>query len=258
MKTRIKNQLGQKLAIVVETSTPQKGLAFVMHGLGGFKEQPHIQVLAETLREKGYTVVTFDTTNSFGESDGDYSDATTTNYEADLEAVIDWAKDQSWYTEPFILAGHSLGGFCTLIYSEQHPEKVKAIAPLGTVVSGKLSLEYRTRLYPNEIKEWQESGWKITPSNSKDGITKKLRWAEMEDRLKYNVLNEVGTLKMPVLLVVGSKDTHCPPEQQKLLYEKLPGKKQLHIIDGMEHTPRYPEHLSKLKEIFAKWLGSLF
>lgn len=69
----------------------QQGLAFVMHGLGGFKEQPHLQVMAKAFLANGYTVVRFDTTNTFGESDGRYEDATTTNYYEDLEAVIAWA-----------------------------------------------------------------------------------------------------------------------------------------------------------------------
>jgi hypothetical protein len=36
--------------------------------------------------------VLFDTTHSFGESGGNYEDATTTQYYQDLEDVISWAK----------------------------------------------------------------------------------------------------------------------------------------------------------------------
>ena len=76
----IQNRKGQSVAVLLERAMPQKGIAFVMHGLGGFKEQPHIQTYAKAFLDNGYTVVRFDTTNTFGESDGDYQDATTTNY----------------------------------------------------------------------------------------------------------------------------------------------------------------------------------
>ena len=120
IKEFIKNRKGQKIAVLVEQQKNQKGLAFVMHGLGGFKEQPHIQVFAEAFLDNGYTVVRFDTTNTFGESDGNYEEATTTNYYEDLEDVIEWAKSQSWYEESFCLSGHSLGGIC-LLYTSPSP-----------------------------------------------------------------------------------------------------------------------------------------
>ena len=34
----VKNRQEQKLSVIIEKSENQKGLVFVMHGLGGFKE----------------------------------------------------------------------------------------------------------------------------------------------------------------------------------------------------------------------------
>jgi predicted alpha/beta-fold hydrolase len=109
-KLFIKNSQNQKIAVIVEKVEKPKGLVFIMHGLGGFKEQPHIEIFAKVFKDNNYTVVRFDTTNSFGESDGDYANATVTNYYQDLEDVINWSKRQNFYQEPFILCGHSLGG----------------------------------------------------------------------------------------------------------------------------------------------------
>lgn len=55
-KEVIQNRKGQNVVVIVEEMPNQKGLAFVMHGLGGFKEQPHIQTMAEAFKEKGYTM----------------------------------------------------------------------------------------------------------------------------------------------------------------------------------------------------------
>ena len=237
MKLAIKNRKGQKIVVLVEEAINQKSLAFVMHGLGGFKEQSHVQTFSDAFRENSYTVVRFDTTNTFGESDGKYEDATITNYYEDLEDVIAWASGQSWYQESFCLIGHSLGGICTALYAEKHPEKVKALAPISTVVSGKSSAQ--AAKHQKYMEEWRRTGWREYRSETNPNRIKRLPWSHMEDRLKYDLLPEVGNLTMPALMIVGEYDDSTPPEHQKILFDKLPGKKELHIIrGGAAHLPR--------------------
>ncbi len=247
----IKNRKLQRIAVVVEGAEKPGKLAFVMHGLGGTKEQAHIVTVAETFLQNGFTVVRFDTTNTFGESDGQYEDATTTNYFEDLEDVIVWASGEPWYHEPFFLAGHSLGGISTALYAEKYPEKVAGLAPLGTVVSGALSKELYTA---DELQKWQETGFRITSRLSHPGTFKKLRWAHLGDRLKYDLLSEVKKLTMPVLLIVGEFDESTPPAHQQVLFDALPGPKELHIIKGASHTFRIPEHLNEIKRLLDNWI----
>ncbi len=257
MKTFIKNRKGQKMSVIIEENPSQKGLAFIMHGLGGFKEQPHIQTFAQSFRDGGFSLVLFDTTNTFGESEGNYEDATTTNYYEDLEDVIDWAKNQNWYQEPFWLTGHSLGGISTALFAEKYPEKIKGLAPISTVVSGKLTLE--TPQYKNNdvLEQWKKTGIRETPSGSNPGLIKRLKWAHVADRLKYDLVPEAGKLTMPVLMIVGDKDESTPLEHQQILFEKLPGKKELHVIKNSDHNFRgNPDALSEIKSIFDKWIES--
>jgi pimeloyl-ACP methyl ester carboxylesterase len=61
---------------------------------------------------------------------------------------------------------------------------------------------------------------------------------------------------MPVLLIVGENDTSTPPPHQKILYKKLPGKKELHIIEGASHTFRDETQLNEIKEILNNWIKS--
>jgi pimeloyl-ACP methyl ester carboxylesterase len=253
LKTFISNRKGQKVAVLVEIADSQKGIAFVMHGLSGNKEQLHIQTFAEVWKEHGYTVVRFDTTNTFGESDGDFADATVTNYYQDLEDVIAWASKQEWYEEPFCLEGHSLGGICTALFAEKFPDKVKALAPISTVISGKLSWEKED---PEELKDWQQTGWR-TESSTRPGVIKRLKWSHMEDRLKYDVIPDANKLTMPVFLLTGELDTSTPPRHQKILFDALSGKKELHIIPGAPHTLKEAAHLSQIKELLSKWVSSL-
>lgn len=256
-KIAIKNRKNQKIVVLVEEVKSQKGLAFVMHGLGGFKEQSHIQMMADAFKENGYAVIRFDTTNALGESDGKYEDATITNYYEDLEDVIEWAETQEWYQEPFVLAGHSLGGISAALFAEKFPDRVKALAPLSTVVSGKLSVEAHKQYDPEGLKKWKETGWLEEKSRSKPGVMKRLKWSHIADRLKYDLLPKVDKLGMPVLLIVGENDTSTPPKHQKILYDALPGVKALRIIKGAPHTFRDQMHLAEVKQIFNRWLAKL-
>lgn len=249
MKIFIKNRKAQKISMFVEEGKPGSPLVFVMHGLGGWKDQPHIRTFAEVFLENGFTVVRFDTTNTFGESDGTYEDATTTNYYEDLEDVIAWASKEPWYQEPFWLTGHSLGGMCTAVFAENYPEKVAGLAPTGTVVSGALS---RSLYTAEELSDWEHTGWRIT-QKVPDRI-KKLKWSEMIDRLRYDLLPRASKLTMPVLLLVGEKDDSCPVKHQRLLFEVLPGPKELEIVSGAPHTFRTSEHLAEAKRLLAAWI----
>ncbi len=252
-KLKIKNRKNQNIAVILEKSGNPKGLAFVMHGLGGFKEQPHIATFAQAFKDKGLTVVRFDTTNTYGESDGDYADATTTNYFEDLEDVTEWAKDKSWYKEPFYLAGHSLGGISTILYAEKYPKCVKGLAPISTVVSGKLSME--TERFQKEKDDWEKTGWREQKSESVPGLVKRLKWSHMIDRMKYDVLPEAHKLSMPVLLIAGTEDDSTPPPHQQILFDAIThSNKEFHIIQNAPHTFREPEQLEEIKTLFSQWI----
>jgi len=254
-KLQIKNRKNQKIAIEINILENQKGIAFIMHGLGGKKDTIHIKTFSDAFLESGYSTIKFDTTNAYGESEGNYENATTTNYYEDLEDVINWTKTQEWYQEPFCLAGHSLGGISTALYAEEYPEKVKALAPISTVISGQLNNE---AIPPKDLKERERSGWKITRSSSNPNIIKKLKWHPFkEDLFKYDLLEQIDKLTMPVLLIVGDQDNATPQKHQEILFNKLPEPKEIHIIKDAPHTFIDPEHLNEIKTIFKNWIKTL-
>src|SRR3989344_5424120 len=199
---KIKNR--KNLEIVGEISIPGKsiGLVFVLHGLGGFRQQNHIQTIAKTFFENGYTVVNFDATNSIGESEGKYENATMQLHYEDLVDVIAWAKTQPWYIEPFILAGHSLGGYAVARYAEDYPKEVKAVFPYAGVVAGELSYKATEMEDREKLKKWKETGWHKKFSSSKPGTELQLPWSHMEERLKHDLRPNASELTMPVLFIV--------------------------------------------------------
>ena len=244
-KFEIKNRKGLK--IVGEILKPERirGLSFVLHGLGGFKDQKHIKLLANTLFENNYIVVNFDATNSIGESDGKYEEATMQNHYADLVDVINWAKTQNWYIEPFILAGHSLGGFAVAKYAEEFPSEIKGVFPCAAVFSGEDSFEASNRFKQEEIKNWEETGWTHRTSNSKPGIEMKLPWSHMEERLTHNLKIKADKITAPILFVVGEKDESCPPDHQKNFFDlvKNSRERESSLLLMMLRTPFVNHHI---------------
>lgn len=258
-KFEIKNRKGLKIIGDLLIPSNPKGLSFVLHGLGGFKEQRHMEILTKTLLNNGYITVNFDATNSIGESEGKYEDATMQNHYEDLADVINWAKTQEWYKEPFILTGHSLGGFAVAKYAEEYPNEVKAVFPYAAVYSGQDSIEAHKRFNPEELKEWEETGWKTRISNSKPGTEMKLPWSHIEERLTHDLKLKADKLTMSVLFVVGENDTSCPPDQQLAFCDLLPTetKKEIHLIAGAPHTFKEQDHLNQLQDIFNNWIKTL-
>ena len=246
-KLFIKNRKDQNISVIIEEAEKPSGLVFIMHGLGGSKEELHIKTFSNAFKEKGFTTVLFDTTNSVGESDGILEDATVTNYYEDLE-------EESWYQEPFVLCGHSVGGMCTSLYAEKYPKEVKALAPISTVVSNSLINEFYTE---EEVRNWKETGYRIRPSVSRPGFIRKLKYAYYEDKLKHDLLKDADKLVMPILMIVGENDDVTPLKHQQILFDRLPSKKELHVIEGAEHTFREAEHLKEIKTIFMNWIDKI-
>lgn len=244
----IKNRKDQNLSVLIEKNDRNKGLVILMHGLGGYKELPLLKTLSETLNNLGYSTIRFDTTNSFGKSDGLFEDALTTNHYKDLEDVITWAKEQEFFIGPFILAGHSTGGLCINLFAAKNPSKVKAIILLSPPVSSNLNYEKCSEEF---LDNWKKQGFFEWQDN---GENKKLKWGFMEDLKKYNILKYAKSLTMPTLILSGEKDAENPIKHQRLLYNKLKCPKEMKIIKGGEHHLDKPAQLKEITKHIKNWI----
>lgn len=250
-KIFIKNRKNQNIAIIIEKSENPKGLVFVMHGLGDSKDSDHIKMYAKCFKNNGYTVLSFDTTNTFGESDGTFEDANLITYYEDFEDVITRSESQDFFQKPFILCGHSLWAICSAFYAEQHPEKVKALAPTSTVINAELSKQNYTK---EELEDWERTG-RLTEDWWDFDV--RIKRSYMEAKEKFDLLKDVDKLTMPVLMIVGELDNCTPIKHQKILFDKIPGQKELHIIKESPHTFRNTKHLEEIYQIFDKRIKKL-
>ena len=259
MKTErftIKNRHGLKLVIQVEAPEDPKNLVFIAHGQGGSMKQDHIRAFGQAFLENSYRVVFFDATNSLGESGGDLMDVTYDNYVADLEDVIDWARKQEWFQQPFALCGASMGAQSTAWYAEHQPKEVKLLVPAAPTVNFDLWVNTMDSEYR---KQWQERGYKDEFSRTLK-IMKRVGWGVAESLKKFDILPLAGKLTMPVLILVGEFDQPCPVKNQIKFYNLIPGPKKLIKVANAEHsfrnhqTQEHGKELQEAKAALSSWL----
>ena len=256
-KTFIQNRRGLRLSVLVEGANNTGGLVFFEHGFTGYKEQVQFEALSALFLKHNYTVVRFDTSSSFGESEGDLWDSNITTHYQDLEDVTFWARRQDWYIEPFVLLGHSLGGIAVLNYTIHHPQSVKAIAPLSTAVSYEFWHEAMLEHRPHILLEFATRGYSEKTCNRDSSRTGKWGMAYGLEYLKYDIPAGLPSITVPTLLALGSEDVITPRKQQEYVRDHIGGSVSFHIIDGAPHTFREPAHLDELVQVTEAWLNAL-
>lgn len=259
MTVFIKNAEGEKLALLVEgaENKADRKLVFIEHGLSSFKEYHVIRRAAEAFLNNGYVVVSFDTRFSFGESDGDIKFASQTNSLADLQTVIDWAKTQDFYTEPFALCGHSLGGGSVLKYAEDNPEKVNRLVGLGAMVGGKYYLR-SYMLYNQEFFEkWRETNERFCRKSTDKSIYGYVPFDFVLDLQNYDMVFDAGKITAATLLITGENDLSSTVYNNERLLNRLTAPKELAVIENCPHTFDSETNQKDLYKTIDNWLKKL-
>lgn len=216
----IKNAQNEKLYLQIDgwQNAANHKLAFLQHGLASNMEHVAIQTAKKVFLDNGYIVVLFDSRYSLGQSDGKVQNVRLSTFEDDLETVIDWAKQQNFYSEPFALAGHSLGGASVLLYAEHHPELVNTLIPIVPVVSGQLWEDGCMKNMPDFCNNWRKDGFYNYKNNVKEAI---IPYLVVEDAKSYNALTFTTPFKVQTLLVASEHDKIISPHDIQDLAEYL-------------------------------------
>ena len=174
---------------------------------------------------------------------------TFTSHYNDLEDVVKWAKTQGFYTEPFALAGHSLGAIACVLYASKFPKKVDLLVSASLPwLDGKKADGNKEAL--EAIK--RDGFW--SKHSESTGKTFKFYQNYYDDTAKYNLTNVVKNITANTFIVVGLKDAEAHIESNKQLYQLLKCKRELILLENVPHDlANTPE----TKEIFSKAISDL-
>ncbi len=260
-KLTLKNR--RDLSIVGILTKPEEkdssiiGTAILQHGYGSTKERKQLLAMQEAFLKNGFQVFNFDTTNSFGESDGEYKNARLGLHADDFEDVANWVQEQDWFTGKLLVSGHSMGGFASARYALKNFDKVDFVIPFAPVISGELSFVAERKFNPGILNKWKEYGVLFEKSKTVHDIIKEKPWNVVVEYFNHSLIRtffEEGMKNSPILLIACEKDIHIPPEYIKIFYDALGDTKSFEIIDGASHSPKEKKYLNRLSEIIDLWL----
>lgn len=215
--------------------------------------------LIEYLIQKESSVFTFDFSGN-GESEGEFGFA---NYDIevnDLQCVIQYLRDQSYFVE--VLIGHSKGANVAMLYSAQEDDVPYVVSISGRFVMNRRSPNLFTREEQKELEEkgvfaWQER----TLPNGQKRIYYVTQVA-VEEKCKLDMSIVKNIEKTQVLIIHGTKDTVIPTEDsiffhQTILRSNEPGATRksnstLYIMEDADHSFQAKNNL--LNEVIVNWL----
>ena len=197
----LQNNQGQSIHIKIYNESGNK-LAFILHGLASYMNHQVVETAKNAFLDNGYTVVTFDARYSLGESYGNVSNVSLSTFLEDLETVVNWAKKQDFYHDPFAVAGHSLGGAATILYSHNN-DNISFLIPIAPVTGGQQWENSCMKNMPDFCKQWKEKGYYEYTQNNK---SVNIFYTVVEDAKSYNALETAQNIKAPALFIIAEND----------------------------------------------------
>ncbi|OAM52200.1 hypothetical protein A7981_01545 [Methylovorus sp. MM2] len=222
----IKNNAGLNLSAKIEIPEGEMiGLAIIAPALGCTKDILIASRTARRLLQYGIASLRLDFTG-LGQSDGDFSLTNLDTYINDLVSVAAWLREN--VRAPDLLIGHSFGGLVSLCSCGLIPE-VKACVTIATPSDPTHILNIIGQQKSHEI---EQHGSTIVEIN-KENFT--LRKQFIENAKTFNILNTLGGLKTPLLVIHSPRDDMVPISHGHAIFEAASHPKSFLAIEDADH-----------------------
>lgn len=252
MEKFIRNKQGENICIeILSPECSSNKIAFIGHGITSCKEEKAMEISAKTLLESGYTVINIDFRYNFGKSQRGMEKATLDSFVEDFKTVIDWAKNESFYSSPYTLVGHSMGALASTIIAQQKGEEIEQLILLTPPF------------------EWEKAFKENRPDNyaefEKNGFINRYNFFNPEDRDRlsinavysiknHNLVQNADQITADVLVVTGDKDITAPTKYTKDFIKNLKSNHKSIEIKDCDHTFSTNESAAALSKILGDWL----
>ena len=188
------------------------------HGYYSTKDSEKYVAIANRLCGEGFAVFRFDF-RGCGESEGSIEEITLSGRVSDLESALWFVRKHAKISGRIGLLGSSMGG-CVAIIRAAEDEGIKAVAAWST---------------PSHLS----------------GLFEKDRLKRDVER--YRMLELVGRVAAPILIIHGDADELVPLHHAKDLYERANEPKMLEIIKGGDHRLTNPQDRKRAIDLSLEW-----
>jgi pimeloyl-ACP methyl ester carboxylesterase len=162
-----------------------------------------------------------------------------------------------------ILAGHSMGGAVVMSLALKYPDRCRALILVGTGAKLRVApMIFRTIKisYTIAVKMMSKILFSSKPlSEISSWVEEETRKTSAETLIgdftacdKFDIMNSVGDIKVPTLVICGREDQMTPEKYSVYLKEHI-GNSALHVIEGAGHmvTVEKPEEVNMWMEQFV-------
>ncbi|RIK40194.1 MAG: hypothetical protein DCC58_14240 [Chloroflexi bacterium] len=251
----------------------------LMHGGLGF-DHTYFRPSHDRLAEHGFQVVYYDHRgNGRSERPADWSGITHETWAADADALREYF---GW--ERFTLLGQSYGGVLAQEYALRYQDRLESLILACTLPAMDypevIEANARARGTDEEVAEFL--GALANPSDDDDEVRALFakyfkwyfhRWDEAAGQAgiakthfsgpafhhsftqcmpKFNVVDQLHTIKVPTLVVAGRHDWITPPEQAERIAARIAGS-EVFIFENSGHMP-HDEEPELYLQVIGGWL----
>ena len=90
---------------------------------------------------------------------------------------------------------------------------------------------------------WKKEGFQLSHRNLPGDKNKKksfnVPFSNLEDHLKYDILEDIKGIDIPLIFIAGELDNICPPENIKEVFDRANEPKRFVIIPEVGHDYRH-------------------
>ncbi|NHI92981.1 MAG: alpha/beta hydrolase [Candidatus Lokiarchaeota archaeon] len=166
-----------------------------------------------------------------------------------------------------IIIGHSLGSAIVQVMALKYSKFIKAIILIGSGAKLKVMqmiFEFLSSGYEEFIK--MGTSFAFSKKNKNSPVIEKYKEismltqgfitrADFQACNQFDVMNEIGNIDLPTLIITGSDDKLTPVKYANFLAQKIKGA-QLHIIDEAGHMVNF-ENSDEINGIIEKFVQNL-
>ena len=189
-----------------------------------------------------------------------------------MEECVDWLKKyiKGSGCQDVVLAGHSFGGAIALMYALRYPQELRGIIIIGSGARLRVHPMFLTpceEAIKGNGQKWYElveEMYRLTPANYKREVIEKQKAigpaVMLNDFLccdKFDVMDRVHQIKLPVLIICGELDVMTPVKYANYLGAKIANSRVV-IVPQAGHfvLAERPEVVNKAIEDFLTGISS--
>lgn len=210
------------------------------NGNSGFVKNNSLKFLAESLVKSGFDVFTYDKRVVYLLKNKKEIPVLGFRHGVeDIITIVDYLKKDLKYKN-IVIAGHSEGALVGMLAAQKDVTAYISLAGVGKTI-GKILLEQIIKQAPMlaeenaKILEQLKAGCKVTDvSPLLQGLYNEINQSYLIEWMQINPTEEIGKLKIPILIVNGAEDLQVGEENAELLYQAQPKATKV-VIKNMNH-----------------------